>query len=363
MKIRATRKFLSAIFAMALVFLVITDALDAQDEITAVPSTHAVTINGEEVVLRGYSIGSSNFFRLRDMAYALSGIQAQFGVDWHGNTIYLFPGPGYTPVGGEMQGHVATQATAWPTTADIRLWGAEIDLRGFNIEGSNYFMLRDLGFYLGFDVDWDEAAQTILIDTGEPYVSNEIKQAIEDFLSGFPSLFNPEILAGLIWHLDETSDYVTDGSVAGFYRLMDIDGDGVPEIIIYWASIYQSGPLTGIIYRLVDGMFVPVPEIFIRDISLFKDGLDRIVIIRVDEIDGNHGVDFICLDDGHDWKILEQITIDWEERQAWIDFHTSLDFWLNPTLFGTDIPLTRLRPMIALQNQITANILERLENQ
>ena len=60
------------------------------------------------------------------------------------------------------------QATATPTTAAVYIDGVRANLRAYNIGGNNFFMLRDLGEALGFDVGWDEEARAVLISSGTP---------------------------------------------------------------------------------------------------------------------------------------------------------------------------------------------------
>jgi hypothetical protein len=43
--------------------------------------------------------------------------------------------------------------------------GAAVALTAYNIDGSNYFALRELGGVLGFTVGYDEASRTIRITT------------------------------------------------------------------------------------------------------------------------------------------------------------------------------------------------------
>jgi len=54
-----------------------------------------------------------------------------------------------------------------PTDSIILLDGSAINLRAYNIGGNNFFMLRALGDTLGFDVGWDDATNTISINTTE----------------------------------------------------------------------------------------------------------------------------------------------------------------------------------------------------
>lgn len=42
-------------------------------------------------------------------------------------------------------------------------------VNAYNILDNNYFKLRDLGQAFDFDVSWDEASQTITIDTSASY--------------------------------------------------------------------------------------------------------------------------------------------------------------------------------------------------
>jgi len=43
--------------------------------------------------------------------------------------------------------------------------GSPINLRAYNIDGYNYFMLRDLGVALGFMVEWDDVLNAVIINT------------------------------------------------------------------------------------------------------------------------------------------------------------------------------------------------------
>ena len=66
---------------------------------------------------------------------------------------------------------VYTRQTAVPTSAKILLDGREVSFTAYEIGGNNYFKLRDVGEAFDFGVDWDEAAQTIKIDTSKGYTA------------------------------------------------------------------------------------------------------------------------------------------------------------------------------------------------
>ncbi|MCL2619274.1 MAG: DUF3275 family protein [Defluviitaleaceae bacterium] len=146
-----------------------TPAAPAQDVVSAdaVPSAHSVLVDGEGVAFRAFNIGGNNFFMLRDIAYALNGSDAQFEVNWDDEAlvITLTTGEAYTPVGGEMATAQDAPATALLTTAAVYVDGAQAQLLAYNIGGNNFFMLRDLGAALGFDVDFDYEEEVVLIST------------------------------------------------------------------------------------------------------------------------------------------------------------------------------------------------------
>ncbi len=51
----------------------------------------------------------------------------------------------------------------------VTLDGQEIELTGYNINGNNYFKLRDIGEQVGFNVSWNGSARTVEIDTTTGY--------------------------------------------------------------------------------------------------------------------------------------------------------------------------------------------------
>ena len=142
-------------------------ATPAPGAVSASPTAATVLIDGVQVNFQAYHIGGHNFFRLRDLAYALNGTAAQFNLGWDAanQAISIYNGEAYVPVGGEMSIGDAATRTATPTRADIFLDGVMISPRAYHIAGSNFFMLAELAEALGFTVAWDPAARAILIWT------------------------------------------------------------------------------------------------------------------------------------------------------------------------------------------------------
>ena len=135
------------------------------------PTGASVLVNGIRTEFEAYHIDGNNFFRLRDLAYALNGTEKQFSVEWDGaaNAIILTSGQPYVPVGGEMAQGDGTPQYARATTSTVFLDGYEIDITAYNIGGNNFFRLRDIMRELDVGVTWDGATSTIGIDTSTSY--------------------------------------------------------------------------------------------------------------------------------------------------------------------------------------------------
>ncbi len=139
---------------------------------TATPTSATVLINGRNVSFEAYGVGGYNYFKLRDLAMALNNSSKNFQVGWDSanNAILITSNSNYDPQGGEL---IVNNTTAMKkviaTTSRIYLDGVEIKLQAYDIEGYNYFKLRDIGKALNFGVAWDGAMNTIRIDTNDDY--------------------------------------------------------------------------------------------------------------------------------------------------------------------------------------------------
>ena len=132
------------------------------------PSTHAIKIDGKTVDPQGYNIEGNNYYKLRDVAYLLSGTDRQFDVTWdaENNRIVLTSGKAYQQTGDEMTGSVSSiiqNLSASDST--IVLDGKSVSLTGYRVNGNNYYMLRDLGDALDFFVDFDEETDTVIVQS------------------------------------------------------------------------------------------------------------------------------------------------------------------------------------------------------
>ncbi len=132
---------------------------------TAHVSRHKVTLNGAKADLAAYTINGSNYFKLRDLAKALDGLNTNFEVKWNAaqQRIDLTSKTAYTAVGGEQAALPAGNKAATLTNAAVYLDGKPLSLTAYSIGGNNYFKLRDLGDALGFGVDWNANTMTMIL--------------------------------------------------------------------------------------------------------------------------------------------------------------------------------------------------------
>ncbi|MCL1809634.1 MAG: copper amine oxidase N-terminal domain-containing protein [Clostridiales bacterium] len=165
------KKKLFVLLLTASMIIAAAGPASAMDTLVAKPTSSTVLVNGSIVSFDAYNISGNNYFKLRDVAHTLSGTEKQYEVAWDAakNAISLTSDKPYTAVGGEMTGKGAGDKTPAPTSSKIYLDGKEVSFTAYNIEGNNYFKLRDIGAAFDFGVDWDGANNTIVIDTSKGY--------------------------------------------------------------------------------------------------------------------------------------------------------------------------------------------------
>jgi hypothetical protein len=215
------------------------------------------------------------------------------------------------------------------------------------------------------------------------------RQAAEKFLSAYLSLFSfgykhegvyrnypdgselsmrPLVLWGQIdeppWniYLDrygnriEDSSFVADGEYAAAFLLYDLDDDDIPEIIIHWVLPESCG--YGLeIFKFIDGEY--------RDMGFLKgwhkffyDDTGRIVVLYDDDKDGKYAYYYLNFTD--DEIEHEEIPIGDFTWEQWRAHHGGEEFATAPTIFGTEISLTRIHPLTELREEITSSVKQKL---
>jgi transglutaminase-like putative cysteine protease len=135
----------------------------------ASPFKGSVFVNGVPASPGAYNIGGSNYFKLRDIAAMLAGTGRDFDVGWDGasKTVSIRTDGAYIPDGTELGGSPAASVPAALPEVTLTIDGVAVCMAAYNIGGSNYFKLRDMGESIGFSVAYDAAANAIHIETDE----------------------------------------------------------------------------------------------------------------------------------------------------------------------------------------------------
>ena len=164
MKLKKTLIF-ALILALAVSLASPALAFDFQVE----RSAQSLTVDGGFVSCDKYNIDGYNYFKLRDLATLLNGTGSEFDVGWDAaqNLVTITTGRGYAqPNGTELKIGADLSSTVVSSSQTIMIDGTlRSDLTVYNIGGNNFFQLRELGEALGFDVEYDEAANTAMVES------------------------------------------------------------------------------------------------------------------------------------------------------------------------------------------------------
>ena len=167
----------------------------ADDAIEVVSTTQAVTVNGETADLEGFNVEGFNYFKLEDVAAAVDK-----NVTFDGKTFTIEEAPAEettapteateeapaeettapTEATEETPAEETAKATAKATEetpaeapteateetpAEETTEATEVEYSSIEVEGVEYFKLRDLAEIIGFGVDYDAATSTVVITT------------------------------------------------------------------------------------------------------------------------------------------------------------------------------------------------------
>ena len=137
----------------------------------AVPTSATIMVDGVMTEFDAYIIDNNNYFKLRDLAYALNGTDKQFNIEFRrsSNAINIYSDRAYTVVGGEMQTRGINNIVAYLSGATINHNNVSFSFPSYNINNNNYYRLRDIAQLIDFNVTWDETNNTINIDTSTGY--------------------------------------------------------------------------------------------------------------------------------------------------------------------------------------------------
>lgn len=130
--------------------------------------------DGKEVQFEAYNINGSNYFKLRDVAYAMNGTSKQFDVRWNSGIsilsmtskgsskgiVEVIPNQVYTVVGGELKSGDGRTKKGSKMYSPVFVGENSARMAGYNIDGNNFLRLRDIGKLFNFM--WDGITTVLL---------------------------------------------------------------------------------------------------------------------------------------------------------------------------------------------------------
>ena len=147
---------------------------------SVVVSNQPLMVDGAIVEVQPYNIDGANFFKLRDLAALLTGTGSQFNVGFEDGNIVVTTGEEYEALETDLVIGEDESASTRPSPQTLVVDGEVVsEILVYNIGGSNYFQLRELGAIVGFAVDYDAETRTVIVET-EGYEPAEVDEDDED---------------------------------------------------------------------------------------------------------------------------------------------------------------------------------------
>jgi len=205
-----------------------------------------IFVNGEYVSFDTYNINGFRYFKLNDLAYALSGTTKQFDISWddENNAIFLTSGSPYTFAGGEIASVSAILFPSAPSTPRIYLDDNEVQLSVHNIRDSSYIMLRDIAEVIDFYVNWDH--NRITIDTGKSFEDSIIAYNVRSvMLRRFLGIIseNPLVVTSRSEIPDELLEMYANDFFTNNYLVIVSSGSGSSSEPNYVESLNVDGEI------------------------------------------------------------------------------------------------------------------------
>ena len=249
----------------------------------ATRSNMMISVDGTMVEPAGYAIEGYTYYKLRDVAYLMTGKPCAFSVGWDQPTysVTMTTGEDYVPAGGELKKESASTATAKTGDCNLLLNGDAIELDGYLINSNNYFKLRDIGDALGFTVGYDDTTRTILIDTTpKPEPEPEEEEPEEE-----PEEPEIDLFAERTAHLDGKLKIVIDaghgGSDAGTIGTASVDFEGPVGDVLAGDQILEKDFNLAVALRLQELLEdEDVEVIMIREDDTTVTSSDRVDLLK-----------------------------------------------------------------------------------
>ncbi|NMW85173.1 hypothetical protein HKO22_05375 [Peptoniphilus sp. AGMB00490] len=154
-------------------------------------SSQSIVLDGKDTGIKGYNIEDNNYFKLRDVAALLDGKDAEFNVsyDEDRSAVMINSKSDYKKVEGDLTPLKDSDSEVKVSKHNVYVNGIRHSFSVYTIDGYNYFKLRELGQTIGFDVNFDEKTNSVIIDSKaiEPksLVKNQVDIKIVEYATSY----------------------------------------------------------------------------------------------------------------------------------------------------------------------------------
>ena len=126
--------------------------------------------NATNYTFSTYIIEDYNYFKLRNFAAYMNDTVKKFDVKYNGdkNAIEIFTRKSYGDFAGLPSENISGSKEAIPSKQKIFIDGKEVQISGYNIDGNNYFKLRDLAAALDIKVYYDSLRKSVILNPKLP---------------------------------------------------------------------------------------------------------------------------------------------------------------------------------------------------
>lgn len=160
---RINKKFMAMFIGITLAMSSTAFAAETTD---AKLSTDFMSVNGRSISIYGYQINNNNYYKLRDIACSLQGTDADFSVYFVDNKIQVDTNVNYIEIGGELTYNGKSITKARKNSSPIYIDNNAVNVNSYEIDGYNYFKLRDICEYIGAEVSYDSESSTVIVNSG-----------------------------------------------------------------------------------------------------------------------------------------------------------------------------------------------------
>jgi len=265
-------KLLRVTIITALLAVFALPAVETSAAVSASPTSSTVLVDGNSKTFDSYNINGFNYFKLRDIAYVINGTAKQFGVDWDAanNAMTLNPGVAYVVAGGEMSGKGSATKSATLSQQKVFVTGlalgSKTPMEAYNIDGYNYFKLRDIGIVLDIGIGWDDSKNTVTIESTKGYVACQPFGKIDQAISDAAVAYYKDMFGG--------GDFACETHIT----LKTVENGN--NATVYVMSLYQEFKKTGDKVEVTGGTQVPAAVTLKKD----SNGVYSLVEFWVPEV-------------------------------------------------------------------------------